>query len=378
MSEGGDKTEAPTSKRRRDAEEKGDVLSSRDLATALVLAGGVGWMSSWGGALVTGSGDVLARGLRLSSGDLAHFDPGNAIARLIFPLFLPMAALCALTVAGAIASPFLLGSIRPRWGAAAFKASRINPAAGIKRMFGAQGLIELAKSLAKVVLIGVVGWLIAVRASVPVGGGVRSAEQFAGDLAGDLIGGSLWLTAGLVLIALIDAPVQAMQRTKRLRMSKQEVRDEAKQSDGSPETKAQQRRRRHELLSASTRRGVAEASVILTNPVHIAVALRYRPGEDRAPIVVARGKGATAEAVRLLAAEARVPILPYPQLARAIYFTSRDGHPIDEGLYRAVALVLAFVMRMDARAASAVPPTVEVPDDLRFDPDGRREMSGHA
>jgi flagellar biosynthetic protein FlhB len=160
----------------------------------------------------------------------------------------------------------------------------------------------------------------------------------------------------------------------RLRMSKQEVRDEHKQTEGSPELKGAIRRRQHEVLRGSARSAVAEATVILTNPTHFAVALRYRPGEDAAPVVVARGRGATAEAIRELAKESTVPILSYPQLARALYFTTRTGHVIREDLYMSVAAVLAFVFNLDAALASGgAQPPVDVPAGARFDEKGRPE-----
>jgi flagellar biosynthetic protein FlhB len=182
------------------------------------------------------------------------------------------------------------------------------------------------------------------------------------------------MAIALAAIAVLDVPAQIFQRGGRLRMSKQEVKDEHKQTEGSPELKAAVRQRQHQVLRGSARAAVADATVILTNPTHFAVALRYRPGEDAAPIVVARGRGATAEAIRELAKESTVPILSYPQLARAIYYTTQTGHIIREDLYLAVASVLAFVFNLDAaNAAGAAQPPVEVPKGARFDEKGRPE-----
>jgi flagellar biosynthetic protein FlhB len=184
----------------------------------------------------------------------------------------------------------------------------------------------------------------------------------------------LVMALALAAIALIDVPAQYFQRYARLRMSKQEVKEEHKHTEGSPELKAHVRRRQQEVLRGSARTAVAEATVVLVNPTHFAVALRYRPGEDAAPIVVARGRGATAEAIRTLATESAVPLLSYPQLARAIYFTARTGQVIREDLYMAVATVLAFVFNLDAAVkASGVPPAVDVPAGVRFDERGRPE-----
>jgi flagellar biosynthetic protein FlhB len=183
------------------------------------------------------------------------------------------------------------------------------------------------------------------------------------------------MALALAVIALIDVPAQIFQRAGRLRMSKQEVKDESKQTDGSPELKAAVRRRQHEVLRGSARSAVAEATVVLTNPTHFAVALRYRPGEDGAPVVVARGRGATAQAIRELAAEKEVPVLSYPQLTRAIYYTARTGQVIREDLYLAVATVLAFVFNLDAvLAEGGQQPSVDVPPGARFDEKGRAQM----
>ena len=182
------------------------------------------------------------------------------------------------------------------------------------------------------------------------------------------------MAVALALIAAIDVPAQLYQRLQRLKMTKQEAKDEHKQTEGSPELKAAIRRRQHEVARNSARGAIAEATVVLTNPTHFAVALRYRPGVDAAPTVVARGRGVTAEAIRELAAEHQVPLLSYPQLTRALYYTSRVGHAIREDLYMAVATVLAFVFNLDAAmAASGRQPPVEVPRALRFDTSGRPE-----
>jgi len=181
------------------------------------------------------------------------------------------------------------------------------------------------------------------------------------------------MAGALGLIALIDVPAQKLQRTRRLRMSKQEIKDEHKQSEGSPEVKGHLRAKQREIAKGSVRKAMAEATVVLTNPTHFAVALRYKQGADAAPIVVARGRGITAEAIRELASEQNVPMLSYPELTRAIYYTSRAGHFVREDLYLAVATVLAFVFNLDAaRAAGHAPPTIAVPPEARFDADGRR------
>ncbi|MDO9489676.1 MAG: EscU/YscU/HrcU family type III secretion system export apparatus switch protein, partial [Sphingomonadaceae bacterium] len=269
----------------------------------------------------------------------------------------------------------LIGSLGFRAGAFAPKASKINPMSGLKRIFGAQGLTELIKSLAKVGLLGGVGYyllndqlarLLSLSSTDP-----RPAIGAFGDAFTLAV---ILMAMALAAIALIDVPSQWMQRTGRLRMSKQQVKDEHKQTEGSPELKGMIRRRQYEVLRGSARSAVQEATVVLTNPTHFAVALRYRPGEDSAPIVVARGRGATAAAIRELATSSAVPILSYPQLARAIYFTARTGQVVREDLYLAVATVLAFVFNLDAMLAQGGrQPDVDVPTQARFDESGRAE-----
>jgi Flagellar biosynthesis pathway, component FlhB len=369
------KTEKPTPKKRADAAREGDVLMSRELATALMMLAGAGWLFAAGGWLVQSAGDLLRRGLTLGPDDVAHFAPGEALLRNGAEILLPLASLFALALLAGIAGPAMLGSLGWRGKALAFKGNRINPLNGIKRIFGTQGLIELLKSIAKVLLLGSIGyWLVA--RSLPAVMTMASADLNAGiGLAGRAIGQAmLALAGGLVVIALIDVPAQLFQRNKRLMMTKQEVKEEMRQSEGAPELKQAQRQRAQEILSGSARKAVSEATVILTNPTHFSVALRYRPGIDAAPVVVARGRGDVALAIRELARSADVPLLEYPQLTRAIYFTARAGRMIPQELFVAVATVLAFVFQLERAAAEGrAQPVVDVPASHRFDPDGRRE-----
>ncbi len=374
-SEKDQKTEQPTPKKLADSAREGDVLMSRELATALVMLAGAGWLFAAGGWLVESAGALLKRGLTLSAADIADFAPGEALLRNGIDILLPLASLFALALAASFAAPALLGSFGWRGKALGFKGNRINPLTGLKRMFGLQGAMELGKSVAKVLLLGTIGyWLIA--DSLPAIMSMASSDLHAAiALAGQTIGRSmLALAGGLVVIALIDVPAQWYQRNRKLMMSKQEVKEEMRQSDGAPELKQAQRQRAQEMLSGSARKAVSEASVILTNPTHFSVALRYRPGVDAAPVVVARGRGDVALSIRELARGANVPILEYPQLTRAIYFTARAGRVIPEELFLAVATILAFVFQLErAVAEGRTQPTVEVPTSHHFDPDGRRQ-----
>ena len=371
---GGEKTEKPTPKKLQDAAKKGDILQSKELATALVVMAGIGWIAVTGPSVVESLSQMLIEALRFRREDITDFAPAARGMSLLTGIALPVGGILLATTLAAIAGPAILGSLGFRPGAFAPKASKLNPAAGLKRIFGIQGLIELVKSIAKVALLGSIGvWLIWDRLTDIIGLGSSGLAPAMSDLGNMFIMTCLVMAGGLFLIAGIDVPAQIMQRSKRLGMSKQDIKDENKESEGSPELKGHIRRRQFEVLSGSTRKAVAEASVIITNPTHFAVALRYKPGQDAAPVVVAKGCDAIAAAIRELADQNGVTVLQYPDLARAIYFTSRAGQIVNEGLYMAVATVLAFVFRVENRMASEFErPFIDVPGDLRFDADGRK------
>lgn len=371
---GGEKTEKPTAKKLQDAAKKGDILQSRELGTALVVLGGIGWLAISGPAIVEALSGMLTEGLRFRREDIMDFAPATRGASLLSQIWLPMGGILLATLVAAIVGPAVLGSLGFRANAFAPKPEKLNPAAGLKRMFGMQGLIELLKGLAKVALMGGIGvWAIWSHQEEIIGmgkSGLVPAMATVGDL---FLLVCLSMAGGLLLIAGIDVPVQMVQRGKRLAMSKQEIKDENKESEGSPELKGQIRRKQYEVMNGSTRKAVADASVILTNPTHFAVALRYKPGVDAAPVVVARGCDAIAAAMRELGDVHGVPVLQYPELARALYFTSRPGQIINEALFMAVATVIAFVFRVEHRMATEMDrPFITVPEDLRFDAEGKK------
>ncbi len=366
-------TEAPTPKRRRDAAQKGDVLQSRELGTALVVLVGAAWIAFMGPLVVGTMEGMLTDALSFNAADLRDFDPATAALRLIGMVILPIIALFALTLVAAVGAPAMLGSLGFRPQAFGFKGSKIDPIAGVKRIFGRQGLIELGKSIAKVILLGGVGaWLLLSQTHSMIGLTAQEMRPALANVGNTFIIAVLVMSLALAAIATIDVPAQMYQRLQRLKMTKQETKEEHKQTEGSPELRAALRQRQRETARNSARKAMAEATVVLTNPTHFAVALRYRPGEDAAPIVLAKGRGATAEAIRDLAGEREVPMLSYPQLARALYYTSRPGQIIREDLYMAVATVLAFVFNLDAAIGSQ--PEVEVPQGLRFDARGVPEV----
>jgi len=369
------KTQAPTAKRKRDAADKGDVLQSRELATALMMLAGVGWMMLAGPWFVTSLRALLKTGLRLDRRNIEHFDAPNAVLAQVGSAMVPLAVLFAATLVAAVAGPAVLGSLGFRTKAFGPDFKRLSPASGLQRMFGTQGVVELVKSLGKVIVLGAIGWWLVADALTRIMGlAALDPQAAAGEIGALFVRISIGMAAGLLVIGMIDAPVQIFRRLARLRMTQHEVKEESKESEGSPETKMMARQRRHEILNGSARRAVTEATVILTNPTHFAIALRYRPGIDAVPTVVARGRGETALAIKVLASEASVPQLEYPQLTRAIYFTTRAGQPIASDLYLAVATILAFVFNLDRAVAKGLAqPVVAVPPEKTFDERGRRQ-----
>ena len=368
------KKHLPTDKRKKDAALKGDVLVSKELATATMMVACASWLYLAGGWFFGSSLDIVKKGLMLSASDHRNFAPIENAEQIALGIVLPFFSLLAVTVLAAIASPAMTGSLGWRSNAMGFKGSRINPLSGLKRMFGAQGAIELVKAIAKVLVLGTIGYWAVMRELPAILGLAAVDLPMAVSRVGQAItSGFLAVSIGLLLIAGIDVPAQFLQRRKRLMMTDQEMKDEMRQSEGSPEMKQARRARQHEILSNSARKAVTEATVILTNPTHFAIALRYRPGVDFAPIVAARGRGEIAQSIKLLAKENGIPTLEYPQLTRAIYYTSRAGRTISEDLYVAVASILAFVFQLDrAMAKDIKQPVVDVPLDKRFDAEGRK------
>jgi len=366
----GEKTEAPTPKRLKKARDDGTVLKSRDFAAALVVLAGCGWMALMGPALLSACQEVMRASFSFGRADITDFRPFSALAEAGWKLAPALGSLLVLAMVAAVASQASLGALTWNGKLIAPKGSRINPASGLKRIFGPTGWIELGKSLLKVILLTAIGWWMLFSAMRPMVGLVSSDIHGAvGALGGQFVGLVFAMAAGLALIAGVDLPIQIVRHIAKLRMSKQEIKDEHKEAEGSPENKAAQRQRQREITKGGLRKTVQTAHVVITNPTHFAVALRYDQGSDQVPVVVAKGRGQTALAIRELAAEFTVPVLEYPALARAVYYTSREGQEIRDDLYMAIATVLAFVFGVNRTAGGAQPP-VAVPDTALFDENG--------
>ena len=375
----GEKTQAPTEKRQREAALKGDVLRSRDMATAVAMLVGAVWLKFAGPVLFDRLSAGARAGLNWDRSAIEQFDPGSAIVRLAMSVLPPLLLLAASVLAAVLLVQ--LGPSHGRWvGAnAAPKFSRLDPLKGLTRMFGAQGWIEAAKGLVKVLLLGVIAWTWGRSHLADLLGLGRGASLGHGLLLGwhALTSLLLMLALGLLVIALADWPIQWIRRTARLKMSQQEVRDEHKESEGSPERKAAQRQRARQYASGAVAKAMQSAQFVLTNPSHFAVAMAYDPAKAGAPIVLAKGRGDKALAMKQLAAELAVPMLEYPALARSVYFTTRENQVIREELYAAVAAVLAFVFSL-RRGESPPRPAIEVPLALRFDTEGRSDPAAQA
>jgi flagellar biosynthetic protein FlhB len=370
---GGERSEAATPHRKQQAREKGDRLASRELATATAGIAGAVWLWAMGSTLAGGLSEAMARGLSISRHDISHFQPLEQVLALLSGLSPPLLLLGAVLLVAAALGQAATGGLAFTADLLLPKLERLNPLKGFGRMFGLQGLAELGKALAKaVLLLAVSAWML--HADLPVLVGLsamplEAATAAAAEIGLDLL---LWLSFGLALIAGIDLPLQLLRWLKRLRMTKQEVKDEYRQQEGSPEVRMALRRAARDALKRSSRAAMADATVVLTNPTHFAVALRYRPEIDPAPLIVARGRGLVADVIRELAAEQGTPILSYPSVARALYFTGRVGGLIRPDLYAAVATILAFVLRVESRHGRADPPAAEAPPSALFDANGRR------
>jgi flagellar biosynthetic protein FlhB len=368
----GEKTEAPTEKKRKKAAEDGNVLRSKDFSTAFVVLAGVAWLMFAGPSLMAACKAVMAASFSFGRADVEDFSPFRPLAEAGWKLAPSIITLFVVSMAAAIFSQLTLGS--PTFNAKLWapKPSRLNPASGLKRILGPTGWIELGKSLLKVVLLTAIGaWALWKAQHMAIGLVATDLPTAMKALSGTFIGILIAMSLGLVAIAGIDLPVQILRLLGKLRMSKQEVKDEHKESEGSPEAKGQMRQRQRDILRRGSRKAIAEAHVVLTNPTHFAVALRYDRGRDQVPVVVAKGRGAMALAIREIAAEYAVPVLEYPQLARAVYYTSREDQEVRDDLYVAIAAVLAFVFGLNAKMGGTAPlPTIEVPPGARFDENG--------
>ncbi|MEO1729531.1 MAG: EscU/YscU/HrcU family type III secretion system export apparatus switch protein [Pseudomonadota bacterium] len=367
-----------TEKRKRDAAKKGDVLRSKELATAAGMATGATTLALVGPWLFGGMESVALSSFRFDAGALEQSDPGALFRNAAGAVMPPIFTIGCAVIASALVSQLLLGEgSRFNPGAIGFKPSKINPLSGLKRIFGTQGLIELGKSILKLVLMASLAWWWVsqnLTTLLGLGRGTLEAQLAYAWEAG--LGLVFLLIIGLAIIAAIDYPLQRFQRNKRLKMSMKELRDESKEAEGSPEMKSARRQRQRDLARGGVAKAMKDAQFVIVNPLHFAVALTYDPSLAPAPVLLAKGRGETALAMRDIAGEEGLPILQYPALARAVYFTTRKNQMVREELYVAIAALVAFVLSLK-RGERPVRPAVDVPEDLRFDGDGRPDPAAN-
>ena len=367
----GEKTFAPTEKRLADAAKKGDVLRSKDAGTAAVMLLGGAWLALAGPWLLEGLAGLARDAFLFDARDIRDFTISGLLMK---GLLLGVPAI--LTLAVPVILVTLLTQLafgRGRWVLDNLKAKgqRINPLSGLKRMFGPQGLVEMGKGLLKVALLGSIAgawWWTSMETVIGLGRGNLSAQLSAAWHS--IVSLIFALGGGLIVIAFVDLPIQWLRQQKRLKMSHQEMRDENKEAEGSPEMRAARRQRQRDIATGSVSGAMREAQFVVTNPTHFAVAMTYDPAKASAPIVLAKGRGDKAMAMKELAREMDLPMLELPQLARSVYYTTRERQVICEDLYGAVASVLAYVFSLK-RGEMPPLPAVEVPAALRFDTEGR-------
>jgi len=368
-----DKTEQPTERRLQQAREKGQAPRSRELNTMLVLLTGAVGMFFLGGAVIR----IVARLTReMFTVDRALlFDAPRALTvggGAIMEGLIALVPLLGILLIVALLAPISLGG----WIFAAEnllpKLEKLNPLKGLKRIFGAQGLMELLKALGKFLLLA--GGAVLLLATLldqllmlpwlPLEAALYQGVRI-------LSWGFVILSALLILIAAADVPFQLWQHTRQLRMTRQELKDELKETEGQPEVKGRQRQRMREMSLQRMIFEVPKADVVVTNPTHYAVALRYQ-ADIGAPQVIAKGIDEVAVAIREAAREHEITIVPAPPLARALYVSCRIGEHIPEGLYLAVAQVLAYVYQLEARVrrergtrAPTMPRDLPIPEEYR-------------
>lgn len=373
---GQDKTEEPTEKRKRDAREKGEIARSKELNTVSVTLAGAGGVLAFGGYLAETLLEMMRMNFSLTreiivdersmgaflltSGKMAIW----AVQPILILLFV-ISFVAPIVLGGFVFSGSLL---QPKF-------SRMNPLSGIKRMFSMHALTELLKALAKffVILVVAVAVLASDRqallsiANEPLEQAIIHSLQVVGWSA-------LWMSAGLLLIAAADAPFQLWQTHKKMKMTKQEVRDEYKDSEGKPEVKQRIRQLQREVSQRRMMAAVPQADVIITNPTHYAVALQYDPENgNSAPLLLAKGSDFMALKIREIGAEHNIQILESAALARAIYYSTEVEHEIPAGLYLAVAQVLAYVFQIrqyhagKGKRPDPLKTDLPIPSDLQRD-----------
>ncbi len=362
-----ERTEDPTGKRLEQAREKGQIARSKEAATATVLIVGFCSLLMLKGFIASAVVDVFHRCFNFERASV--FDPyymGRLFAVVIDEVMWPLIALFAIVAVASLAGNIAIGGFNVSSEAMMPKFNKLNPLNGLKRLIGITALVELIKSIAKV---GFVGWVCFLLIKHNWDAIMRLSHEQLSDAIRDALNLALYVSiaicCALLPVVFIDVPFQLWNHKKQLKMTKQEIKDEHKDAEGKPEVKGKIRQRQMEMAMRRMMAEVPKADVIITNPTHYAVALKYdrfRPGA--APMVVAKGTDEIAMKIREIANEYKIVTLSSPALARSIYHTTKLDKEIPEGLYQAVALVLAYVFQLQSyRAGRGAPPT-DLPKDM--------------
>ena len=348
MSETGQKTERATPKRRREAREKGNVLKSHDLSTAIVLMTVFASMKLLGAALSENAMGVLQRGLENWPGEaLTIGDAAATIGQWSLLLLQVLAPVLAVGLLISLLANYIQVGILFTGKALAPKFSRVNPLEGFKRIFSVRSIAELIKSVLKISVLGIVAYKAYLTMLAEFPGFLRqSFGQAAAALANMALDIAIRMSAVLIMIGAADFFYQWWRRERDMRMSKQEVKDEFKQTEGDPLVRSRIRQKQRQLGMMRMMQAIPTASVVITNPTHYAVALRYKEAKDEAPIIVAKGKNEVARRIRERAREHGIELVENKPLAQSLYFHCEVGDRVPRDLYKAVAEVLAYVYRL--------------------------------
>ncbi|PPC82323.1 MAG: flagellar biosynthetic protein FlhB [Methylotenera sp.] len=366
-----EKTESASPKRLEKAREEGDVPRSRELATVSVLLAAGFALLMMGGNLGEALKLSMSTGLTLERA--YAYDPMMLLMRIsdnIFNLLIAFSPLAIVLFVVAIASPALIGGWVFSEKALAPKFSKLNPITGFSNMFSKNSLAELVKSVGKAFLVGIVSYIVIANDMESILSlSLMPLSQSIAEVNDLLLYSFLAMVGALVFIAAIDVPFQLYQYAEKLKMTKEEVKRESKESDGNPEIKSRIRQQQREMSRRRMMSEIPNADVVITNPTHYAVAIQYKEGGMRAPVVIAKGADALALKIREIADTHKILIVESPKLARAIYAHTELEHEIPEALYTAVAEILAYVFQMrifkkDGGTPPEIPSTLPVPDEL--------------
>lgn len=371
---GQERTEEATPKRRQDAKEKGDIPRSKELNTTAILLGGAGALLAFGGSISAGLSGMMSANFQFSREEI--FDPQSMLTHLgqsmaeSLMAFIPFFIVVLLA---AIIGPVALGGWVMSGKSLMPKAERISPLAGIKRMFAKRALMELVKTLAKFLLVAALSLIILdfMTDDILAIGKQDTVPAMVNALR--IVGWSvLGMSATMILISLIDVPFQISAHAKKLKMTKQEVKDEMKNTEGKPEVKSRIRQLQYDMSQQRMMSAVPDADVVITNPEHYAVALRYNSDNMGAPVLVAKGADLMALKIREIAKAHDIPVLEAPPLARAVFYSTELEQEIPAGLYVAVAQILAYVFQLQSFQKRKGPrpgplPDLPIPQELRRD-----------